>query len=516
MTGHKLWWLFIFSLLLFGVNGSQEAEAPYVVESSYEADSSYGEGSDFVVVLGGNHWNATNASGCDTDEDDRAPNTLPNILNATKCNETDNLSPGGGEYASLEGKLNTQNERFQFDGITPDITSGTVVFDGYLRVEDRIDTSLRMVIATQDGGGTWDFPQVYDVWNNPNHYFRLLCSGTGSTSTTSVDLDTWYKYRVEWHHNAVGPGNCAGTNHSGDPLQGCEQCGCLFIDDVEVASCTSSTPHDEITGFHLNSVSGEADIDFDDNYMCKGVPPTDVMCGEVAPSFANVLAGQHWNDTGTDCSTDESEESPNVLPDLFSTNADCNASAVAGYEGTEYVLLPGDTSGAFERVRFDEKFTPVTSGPLITDWMFYVSSWGSATSGAVYQTLYGTGNSTYPIISLRKSPQNINLNCGGTVDWSSATYSLLTWHNFRLEWHVTDGPGNCIDLDANCEECGCIYLDGVQIAECDGSGSVPSSGGQWLAPTGDSFDILIDRTYWCNELPGDGLLCGDGVSGVAD
>lgn len=248
------------------------------------------------VILGGNAWNRTSSNDCDTSENNDFPSVVPSVNEGdgtgVTCDNTASPSPEPdpiagttSQYLQLLGYTTPPVGNFyavSFQDLTTAGGTGTYVFDGYIRISNFATTGTSFLRSTETGAN-WTFPQM---WGSGAKKWVMYCTNPDSSfSTPAWVLNTWYKYRIEWNETG-GKGNCTGVNHGPIAMaDDCVQCGCLFIDDVEVASCTNTTGTPTVVprGFEVQAFkTTNVDNQWDNNFMCKGNVPPGKLCGDGA------------------------------------------------------------------------------------------------------------------------------------------------------------------------------------------------------------------------------------------
>jgi hypothetical protein len=229
--------------------------------------------------------------------------------------------------------------------------------------------------------------------------------------------------------------------------------------------------------------------------------------------FANVLAGQHYNDTSNpnsclDQATSEDQTPPWVVGSIENGLLDCNYSTDP-HEGSEMLLL-NSTAPGFQIVRYDSAWPDVSSGPLVWEWSWNIVS-EVGQPGIVWRASQG-GNGWWPYIWLRASDNAVRFYCDVGTYTSGSYYTLDTVVVAKVVWYVTNGANDiCTGLTPSCIDCGCLLFDGVEMGTgCEAPTSVGYLDGFSMTGAGQ-FKQEIDAWHVCDEIPPDGTRCGDGL-----
>jgi hypothetical protein len=230
--------------------------------------------------------------------------------------------------------------------------------------------------------------------------------------------------------------------------------------------------------------------------------------------FANVLAGQHFNTNGASCTSGEDTTSPWINATGIGGSPSCNyTNDTPPYqlmEDDEYAFL--DSTG-WQALLYDSIIPDVT-GLLVVEWNLNVITEPGA-SAVHFRATDGGGN-VHPYIWLRKAgPHYIRLYCSGDptniYDTCVDCFTLGEPLTLRLEWHEANvAEKGCTGIPSDCADCGCLYKNGVQIAECDGDDDGYLIDGFDFAAV-NAFKIGLDAWHACDELPPEDTRCGDGL-----
>ncbi len=234
-----------------------------------------------------------------------------------------------------------------------------------------------------------------------------------------------------------------------------------------------------------------------------------------SPRYANILAGQDFDTTNAGgCTVDESGVAPNVIPSGSFGAPDCNATGIVGAESMQ---MDASTDGVDTGVRWNQWHAPHSSGVIV--WGFNVRLLvddAISRNLPFFRAQRTTSLVDYPLIYvLDTNPDVWRIACSsGASGTSVETVALDTDYAVEVEWYPGDGsgPGSCTGLTPGCTWCGCLRIDGVQVAECDSgtAGSPPT--GVYARPTADSYDMRLDNLFVCDEIPPTGTVCGDSDS----
>jgi hypothetical protein len=232
--------------------------------------------------------------------------------------------------------------------------------------------------------------------------------------------------------------------------------------------------------------------------------------------FADVAAGQHNNDTsGNNCLTSEGEDetSPWVAGTSDAGAPVCDETASPLMEGAQYLHLKGIGDSASTSVIYDNLFPDVTGGAIILEFDMNVTAEASGASHFIMRYRQG-GGFARPFVLLQETPNKLQFYCG-TGGASSAIaspgYVVGTPQRVKLEFYITGGPGDCIGLDPNCSDCGCLWIDGVHKGSCDSPSNNGYPDGIYYNVPADEYDIGWDAWHFCLETPPPGTRCGDGL-----
>jgi len=218
---------------------------------------------------------------------------------------------------------------------------------------------------------------------------------------------------------------------------------------------------------------------------------------------AEVLFGQHYNKTGTSCMEGEATDWPNVMPSYASSETDCNYKP---HGESQQLLQPALSTGRNQIVHFHQKHEPINSGTWVWKGEFTMIEQGldRTYSPLMLATLGNRAWSSYPRLHLMNNPnaRRFQLRCNDWYDtWSSSAFQL--WgdgvkRSLEVEWHFDDGPGRCEGLTEGCTLCGCLWVDGIQEAQCDSPRHSPAIDGFSLINFKECHDIAWDNTYVCD------------------
>lgn len=237
--------------------------------------------------------------------------------------------------------------------------------------------------------------------------------------------------------------------------------------------------------------------------------------GRMADYYAHVLAAQHFNDTSDPpCQDGEDDTPPNVLATVIvgGGGLDCNRTASPDpAEGAQYAYLGGVATG-LTSVVYKDVFEDITSGPVVYEDYFQVIVDGEDVDTNFIWAFHVAGHSTWPWLYMKSADDQFALRCD-TDTWSYSPNNTYdgTWQKRKVEWHLTGGPGDC-DFDPpapDCAGCGCLYIDDVQVAQCNATAEMVGVSGLGVTALAGVLDAGVDRWALCDELPPDGTSCGD-------
>jgi hypothetical protein len=170
--------------------------------------------------------------------------------------------------------------------------------------------------------------------------------------------------------------------------------------------------------------------------------------------------------------------------------------------------LPGKTEGAAQQANWDSKWADITTGLIVAKMEMAITEDGAgnynlvrlSNSGILMDTMFRTIDAS----------NGIRFYCGTGDFTATYTYSLDTF--FIAEWYyyVDNGTTDkCTGITPGCEECGCLWINGTEIGNCD------SDDGDNLDPdgiyfgTGTALDQGVANWAVCDEIPPAGTYCGD-------
>jgi hypothetical protein len=233
------------------------------------------------------------------------------------------------------------------------------------------------------------------------------------------------------------------------------------------------------------------------------------------PPFATVLAGQHMNDDTngvSNCTADEDTTPPWALATAASGSVDCDDETAPLMEGAQKMRVVTVGGGA-AAATWDGAHDNVTSGAWVVEFDQSVLAENPAGASSTWQRARDDGGYIYPQAWSRASDNLYRWYCGAagsprSVDWN---YSLPGAATIRWEFHVTNGPGRCVGPGAGCTDCGCLWVDDVQIGWCDSTSHSGDPDGIHFGPSADTFNADIDGLHLCSSVPPPGTRCGDGL-----
>lgn len=235
--------------------------------------------------------------------------------------------------------------------------------------------------------------------------------------------------------------------------------------------------------------------------------PITVVRGSAGASYANVLAGQHFDDgtTGT-CLTDEDTTFPNVLATAASGGPYCDATGNP-MQGAQYLIM-----GEGAVVYWDNVHAAVSTGTYVVDldWRTFIDTASGEHCG--FAARDSGGSATYPQIFQHAGTQVWKVYFGQFTSASgAATWTADTNHHVELIYHISATTGSCATLSYPCQNCGCLLVDGSQVLYGDAS-TDPTDPTGWELMDSGGLDRDYDRLYICNEERPGAARCGDSAT----
>lgn len=241
---------------------------------------------------------------------------------------------------------------------------------------------------------------------------------------------------------------------------------------------------------------------------CRVVKQGPVSARRSICTSSSILAAQHFNSTGSsECKTGEDTTSPNVLATtVVGGNTDCDRTATpAPAEGAQYLYLPGGLSS----VVYDNLFTDQTTGTTTISFDLQVITDLEVGADSFIGGVRVAGHTGWPIYYLDNAKDRFRLTCETGNDNYSAdnTYTVGTWHEIRLEWYWTGGPGVCTGSLTNaCTDCGCLFVDNVQVTQCEASAASSGIDGTGFSAAANAYNLAVDDFSICSGRPPFGCL----------
>ena len=240
------------------------------------------------------------------------------------------------------------------------------------------------------------------------------------------------------------------------------------------------------------------DIDWPDQWVQIGTviflseswPAKPMASQDIAGFYENDFEGAtEWNDSsglwGLSCAETGSNASGNATPALA---------------GAQSAYTPGDTFNTVQQANCTTEFSNITTGTVVSDFLFQVSLSSSTTASSAFRFLTTSAVNAFPAMKVDPDGAGgalgVLASCSTSDSGTVIAISVSTTYKMRMVY-VIETDVNTLTVDGSSGTWG---AGAVGTSSCDGAGIAQILNGVQYRG-GVTFDSLFDNVGACTSIP---------------